>query len=132
MRPAPYVVYAHFVDGVLIYIGCGVSTTPYNKVSRNKAWKEATAGRSYDIEVLSRHRNHALALAKERRLIIELSPSCNLECLECRSRSSPASQEETLRVHRRYDSMYAKCRARYLQSFAWRSDKPNPDLYPIL
>jgi hypothetical protein len=72
-------VYSHKAAGVLIYIGKGVCSRPFERTRRNEKWNELVvqAG-GFEVEILGWFDSDGDARKFEARAIRELAPVCNL------------------------------------------------------
>lgn len=78
-RSGRYRVYSHFLDGRLIYIGCGIRDRPYQRNSRNQLWKSLVGASDIDVKIISSHNDYEIARTVERRIIVMLQPPCNVD-----------------------------------------------------
>ena len=69
-------VYAHLVDGKVVYIGKGMSQRPYEIRSRTARWR-SVVGDSFEVEVLAWFDTDTAAREFETTKIRELRPSGN-------------------------------------------------------
>ncbi len=72
-----YVVYAHHLDRVLIYIGMGTSTRPNSRSGRNPAWKSIVGARRVDVSIIAEFEDRDEAAERERNEIRRQKPLCN-------------------------------------------------------
>ena len=73
-----YCVYQHFMDGDLIYIGCGLAHRPFSAESRNSYWRDDTCGNSIDVVIVAWFESKAKAERLEKSMILKLHPSANI------------------------------------------------------
>ena len=78
-----YFVYAHLVNGKVIYVGAGGMFRPYDFATRNFLWKQAVYGaglKNRDVEVicLSKHKLPKHAKEAEYKWIKFYNPPCNM------------------------------------------------------
>lgn len=78
MEPAKYCLYQHSSDGVVFYVGVGVSTRPFERIKRNALWDAfvAAAG-AFDVMILQWSDNRLELLRAEAAAIGEHKPACN-------------------------------------------------------
>ncbi len=78
-------VYAHSVNGVVVYVGKGMSQRPYEIRSRTKRWK-AVIGEVFEVEILGWFDSDSEARAFEKSKIMQLRPAGNyIHALEPRA-----------------------------------------------
>ncbi len=74
-----YCVYAHSIDDVIFYIGCGNPHRPISVQGRTTKWKQIVKenGGVYDTAVLAKFDDRREALKLEHKLIHEYQPKAN-------------------------------------------------------
>jgi len=71
--------YAHEIDGRIVYVGIGGQTRPFSGDSRNAAWTETMKkARHYSVRILAWFDDRRIAIQHETRLITLLKPHLNL------------------------------------------------------
>lgn len=75
-----YCVYAHEVDGIIVYIGSGTISRAFAVLPRDRTneWRAATAGKSVRVGVLSWHADKSEAMRAEYAATKEWQPVANL------------------------------------------------------
>lgn len=71
-----YYVYAHLVNGSIIYIGKGSGDRVFHQINRSDIWKQVTAP-GYEIKIIAHSLDEKTAYSEEAKLIKELKPICN-------------------------------------------------------
>lgn len=84
----PYCVYAHYVDGQVIYIGSGETCRAFNLRSRTKHHAQLLqSGQAVEIAILARHHDRNEALENEKQMIRVFKPVANVRLGEPQPRN---------------------------------------------
>lgn len=82
----PYCVYAHYVDGALIYIGSGETRRAFDLRSRSKHHLQLLHSGNVEIAILGRHETRPAALKAEADMIRLFKPIANIRLGERQKR----------------------------------------------
>lgn len=73
-------VYAHSINGVVFYIGCGTKIRTKDTRSRNELWKNKVKSNNgvFELSIISKHRTRWAGWRAELFAIARFKPECNV------------------------------------------------------